>query len=62
MSRCTLIFFIEFLEILKNDFGPVGASTSRHSFKNQTGSLVEPEKTGTDDLSGLFSAQDRSRH
>jgi hypothetical protein len=31
---------------------------SRHSFKNRTGSLVEPEKTGTGDLAGLLSALD----
>jgi hypothetical protein len=30
-----------------------------HSFKNQTSSLVGPEKTGTSDLTGLVSAQDR---
>jgi hypothetical protein len=36
--------------------------TSGHSFKNRTGSLVRPEKIGTDDLTGLLSALDRPRH
>jgi hypothetical protein len=31
----------------------------KHSLKNRTGSPVEPEKTGTRDLGGLLSAQDR---
>jgi hypothetical protein len=31
-------------------------------FKNQTGSLGEPEKPGTSDLTRLFSAQDHPRH
>jgi hypothetical protein len=34
----------------------------KHSFKNWTGSPVEPEKPGTSDLTGLLSAQDRSRY
>jgi hypothetical protein len=36
--------------------------TITHNFKNQTGSLGEPEKPGTSDLTRLFSAQDRPRH
>jgi hypothetical protein len=38
------------------------ALTSNHSFKNRTGSPVKPEKTGTNVLTGLLSAQDRSRY
>jgi hypothetical protein len=34
---------------------------SIHSFKNRTGPAVGPEKTGTGDLAGLLSAQDRPR-
>jgi hypothetical protein len=33
-----------------------------HSFKNRTGSLVEPEKTRTNDFAGLISALDRTRN
>jgi hypothetical protein len=33
-----------------------------HSFKNRTGSPVEPEKTGTGSLAGLLGASDRTRH
>jgi hypothetical protein len=33
-----------------------------HSLKNRTGSLVEPEKTGTSDLAGLLSALDHPRY
>jgi hypothetical protein len=37
-------------------------STPEHSFKNWTGSPVEPEKTRTGSLAGLLGAQDRTRH
>jgi hypothetical protein len=32
-----------------------------HSFKNRTGSVVQPEKTGTGASAGLLSAEDRTR-
>jgi len=36
-----------------------GLACRKHSLKNRTGPAVEPEKTGTSDLSGFLSALNR---
>jgi hypothetical protein len=44
------------------DVNFIGHNNFNRSFKNRTGSLVEPKKIGIDDLAGLLGAQERSAY